>query len=505
MKERKIGIVVSYLSTIVNLVSGVLLSVLLLRWLGATEYGLYQTVSSFAQYLILLEFGTGTVMLRNLSRRIAQKDNLMIERDASTIWLLTLFLCVVILLVGFGFYRAMGGIYRSSLTPEQIEYGRFILLFVIFNLVFSFLAQTLRGTLLAFERYRLVSTVRLARTIIRTFCILIVIWETRKVVMIGIIDMCISFVVLVLYRIECSRNLHLKLRPKSYDPQILKASLPLCFAILLQAVITQANSNVDKFLIGVFLSPETVSLYSISLFVFSVFSSLTTIPVTMYAPQVQQAVARGESRSQLLDLMVPPNRLILLVGGTIFFGFIVAGKQFLTIAYGAEYVQAWSIAVLLLAPSLIIITTEILINILDAENKRMDRSVILIITTVFNILLTLLIIRKYGPTGAAAATCIANTLGQILIMDIYYTKRMGINVLNLYARTFSGILPCQAISAACSYLLAHRIHTPFASLLTGGISYLLLFLILFCLFGATKTEKDKLIQIRNRLLRKVQH
>ena len=84
MKSRKWGIIVSYINTALTMVTGLYLSSFLLRVLGDTEYGVYQTVASFANYLVLLEFGTGSVITRNLSLCYSQgADKETIERNAS--------------------------------------------------------------------------------------------------------------------------------------------------------------------------------------------------------------------------------------------------------------------------------------------------------------------------------------------------------------------------------------------------------------------------------------
>ena len=67
MNKRSVGIALSYVNSFLNLVTGLFLSSFLLRQTGAVDYGIYQTVSSFVNYLVLLEFGTGTVMIRNIS------------------------------------------------------------------------------------------------------------------------------------------------------------------------------------------------------------------------------------------------------------------------------------------------------------------------------------------------------------------------------------------------------------------------------------------------------
>lgn len=67
MNRRGKGIAISYIYTILNTVIGFFMSAFVLRMLGKTDYGVYQTMTSFLTYLTLFEFGTGTIMTRNIS------------------------------------------------------------------------------------------------------------------------------------------------------------------------------------------------------------------------------------------------------------------------------------------------------------------------------------------------------------------------------------------------------------------------------------------------------
>ena len=113
MKKRNAGIILSYIHTFLNMVCGLFLSSYLLKMTSKTNYGIYQTVSSFVNYLVLLEFGTGSVMTRNLSMcraNGASKDE--IQKNVSTIWSITNALSITITLVAIGFYFSFAGIYK---------------------------------------------------------------------------------------------------------------------------------------------------------------------------------------------------------------------------------------------------------------------------------------------------------------------------------------------------------------------------------------------------------
>ena len=98
MHTRGKGIIISYVKVAANMACGVILSSALLRMLGDTEYGIYQTVAAFANYLVLLDFGVGTVMIRNISMcrgRQAGEDE--VQRNISTTWTLTCLLSLLLL------------------------------------------------------------------------------------------------------------------------------------------------------------------------------------------------------------------------------------------------------------------------------------------------------------------------------------------------------------------------------------------------------------------------
>ena len=46
MNQKKIGVVISYLGQLVNILTGLIYTPIMLRLLGQSEYGLYQLVSS---------------------------------------------------------------------------------------------------------------------------------------------------------------------------------------------------------------------------------------------------------------------------------------------------------------------------------------------------------------------------------------------------------------------------------------------------------------------------
>ena len=499
MKKRNMGLVASYANTFLNMITGLFLSSFLLRQLGDTEYGVYQTIASFANYLVLLEFGTGTVMARNLSVCRSNGDTqLQIEKNISTIWSITNILSAAIAAVSVLFYISLDAIYANSLTAEQISTGKGIFVFITIYLITSFYVQTLNGIMLAFEDYTYSSNISILRIVIRTILLVVLLLNWKHGIIIAIVDATLGMLMVIFGYIYASQKCKVKINFKGFDKLILKTSLPLCLAIFMQAIVNQANNNVGKFILGISVGPEDVSLYSVGLYIFSVFSSLSTIPLSLYVPQVTRDVAMGKRGRELTDSLIQPSRLLVLVSGSVLFGFFSAGKSFINIVYGEKYVQAWPIALILIVPMFINMTIGIVINVLDAMNKRLSRSIILMVSTAVNIALTIILINRIGVIGVALSTGFSMLL-QVVLLSVYYSKVIKIKVFYLFCKAYKGILLYQIIGAVVGYLVGQIISNVYVSFIMSGMVYVIIALGGFFLFGKNNEEKNIVTNVLRKL------
>jgi len=501
MKNRKIGIVISYGNAILNMFCGLFLSSFLLRMLGQTDYGIYQTVCSFANYLVLLEFGTGTVITRNIVRCRAAKQEEDIQKNISTVWTVNVILSVLLVVAVSLFYGVIPRLYVNTFTHEQIMYAKKIFAFQAVYLLISFFTTLPQGIMLGFERYQMQPIIAIIRLIVRTIALVLLIFCYRLAIIIVFVDLAISLAVFLFDIWYCKTQLGIRFSIKEFDKAVFADALPFCAAIFIQCLVNQANNNVDKFILGIKLGPESVAIYSVGLYIYSVFSSLTTIPISMYAPQTIKEVQGGILGRSLENFLIQPSRLIVLVGGTILFGFISVGRQFIVLVYGAEYTIAWIVALIIMFPMFLNMANGIIINVLDAMNLRLSRSVALLFTTVVNCLLTLLWVDCWGMIGASVATAICTVAGQITLMNIYYTQKLHIDILYMYCETFRGILGYQLIASLVAYLTANYINNIMISFIIGGITYVVTFCFFFLWRGAREEEKKIIIRILRKLKR----
>ena len=66
--SRKIGVIMSYLMMIFEVLSTLLLTPLILNKLGQAEYGVYKLSASITSYLLLLDLGVGNAVIKYVSK-----------------------------------------------------------------------------------------------------------------------------------------------------------------------------------------------------------------------------------------------------------------------------------------------------------------------------------------------------------------------------------------------------------------------------------------------------
>ncbi len=490
MNNKKTGIALSYGYTVVNMIANLFLSSFLLRSLGDFEYGLYQTVSAFVNFLVILEFGTGTVMCRNIILAKKSNDSDKIKNITSTMFYITNALAVLIFVCGLIFEFSIPFVYSNNIPADRMMYAQIIFAVMLLRLIVSFFYQTFRGLYLGNENYNIGNILNLIALGMNLLLVVLLLSFFKNSLLIAVISLFISIFQLVFTVIYTKRKYIVSFSLKYFSKDILKESLPLCVALLLQAIVVQANNNVDKMVISIKLSMESVSLYSVAMYIYNMFSGITTIPIGMYMPQISKNINDGKIEKGLYTVLISSARLNTVVGGTIVFGFIAVGKQFINIVYGAQYEQAWIYAVIVLIPMFLNMVNGCMVNVLDILNKRQFRSYILMFSTFINIVLTVILIDIYGIIGALIGTVISILLGQLVLINIYYCKIIKVNVFKIYFAAFKNLIPAQMAALAVGWAVGAFIQNQILSFLAGGCSFVIVELIAMMMFGFNKSEKD---------------
>ncbi len=502
LQSKNLALVTSYTYLVINTVASLVMSSCLIKSLGATDYGVYQIVTSFTGYLALLNFGTGTIMTRNIVAAKVKKDASEYENISTITWM-TVAISGIMLLLSFVLYLFFDNIYGASLTTAQISQAKPMFLIVSLNLALSLLFQTFEGIVHGNDDYTSPKLFSIANVLIRCSVIIGLIQVINSAMVIVLTDLFLRIAGLLFMLIVSKKwyVLHKIFAPKLFKTAIFKASISFALAMILQVFVNQSITQIPKSIIGIVISPEAVTTFSIVIYIYNIFSSVLTVPISIFLPTTVRAITNKQKSEIDWSFLEFPCRINSLLGGTILFGFIALGRQFITLLYGEEQIEAWLLTVIMLVAMYVNMLLASCVNVLDALNKRLVRSLIIAASAALSILITIVSLKQYGIIAAAIAIGISLIINTIAT-SIYYKKSIGINVMKLYWQAIKGPLPCCVIAGAATFFLSKIVPVSFFWFICLGAFFAVVLVACLLLFGFNKQEKEMLKKYLKKILKK---
>ena len=135
------------------------------------------------------------------------------------------------------------------------------------------------------------------------------------------------------------------------------------------------------------------------------------------------------------------------------------------------------------------------ISILNAYDKRMDRSLILTGMCVVNILVSILFVNAFGPIGCPLGTALSYLIGYAFILNIYYNKKLKLDVVRMFKEIFRRIWLCLLVTTLITLLLLLINHNSMFYILVSIIFFFCSLCFFMYKYGFNREEKDICLQL----------
>ena len=428
MNQRKVGIILSYISEAVKILTGLIYTPIMLRLLGQSEYGLYQLVYSVVSYLSLLSFGFTASYIRFYSRARVKNNQMEINRLNGMFMTIFLVIAVICVLCGAVMITNVEVIFSSGLTSKEYSIARILMAFMVFNLALTFPNSVFDSFTSAYERFFFQKLLIVLQNILNPFLTL-----PLLIMGFGSIGMVCVTTVLTMLRLGvnvwyCFKKLHMHFAFNGFKFAMLKEMWLFTFFIFLNQIIDQINWSVDKFLLGRFVGTSAVAVYGLGSQINTMYLQFSTSISNVFVPRVNKIVATSDDNKELTDLFTRIGRIQFIVLALIFSGFIFFGKPFMYFWGGKGYSESYYITLWLILPVTVPLIQNLGIEIQRAKNKHKARAIIYLFVAIANIFISIPLIQIYGATGAAMGTAVSLIVGNIIFMNWYYYKRIGLNI-----------------------------------------------------------------------------
>lgn len=503
MNSRKSGVILSYALMIMEVLSTLLLTPLIIRTLGQSEYGVYKLSASIISYLLLLDLGVGNAIIRYISKFRASDDKINEQKFFAVAIVYYAIIAGVTILIGLVLIIFFPTMFSKGLSNEEIILGQKLLMITMINSAITLGTAAFSNIIIGYERFafsKLSSIVQIVVRMLCTWIVLLIGFGSLGVVSVNLILTIILKSVHIIYVL-----FKIKLKPlfKNINISFVKDIATYSSFVLLQMVATQINAFADQILIGAFVSSSAtiIAIYGVGSQIVQYFQSIGSSFNGVLMPGVVKLVEYGVDGKILCNEMVRIGRIIFSFLVIIFSVFLVFGRQFIILWAGSNNSEAYNVAIILIAAHIFILTENIGNQILWAKGEHKEQSILKIIIVLLNIGLTILLIKWNPLIGATIGTFISLLLGDIVVMNIIFKKKIHISLSEYYKNLMKGILPCSVITILGGYLFSLAHLDGWFGFAINVIVMCLIYLLLMIFFGFNSYEKSLICGIARKILK----
>lgn len=461
MKTRnqlKIGALLSYVQMGLGVIIGLAYTPVMIRLLGDSEYGLYNTVFSTISILSLLELGFTSGYILYYSRYKKENNRIGIEQLNGLYLVIFSVIGLIALACGLFLTQNLQLLFKDGLTEGEYEIAQVLMLLLSINLALSFPTSVFTSIISAHEEYICLKLVNILRTVMSpliTLPLLLVGYRSIAMVSVTVGAYLVSdalYVWFVLFRLKE------RFRLRGIHKKQFAGLFGFTAFIAINLIVDQINWNVDKVLLARYKGTTAVAIYSVGYTLYTYYQMFSTAISGVFTPRIHRIINdtkedRAKQRIALSDLFIKVGRLQFFVLALIAGGLLFFGKYFITQIWTDEtYAEAYYALLLLAFPATIALIQNVGLEIQRAQNLHRFRAIAYAVMAIGNLIISYFLCQRYGVLGCAFGTALSLIVANGLMINIYYYKKCNVDVPAFWKsilRIFPGLIP----AAICGTLM----------------------------------------------------
>ncbi len=441
-KQRKIGAILSYISIIANTIVGLVYTPFMIRTMGQSEYGLYSLISSFIGYLTVLDLGFGNAVIVYTSKYRAQKKFNEEKKLHGMFFVIFCLIALIAGILGFILCFCIPKFFGKSMTSIELEKAKILMIILTFNLVFHFIFNIFSSIITAYEEFIFQKVLNILSIFLKPVIMVPILFLGYKSIAMALVVTFINILVMISNYLFCRKKLKVQVKFSGFDKALFKMIFNYSFFIFLNILVDRINYSVDKFILGSVCGTIAVSVYSAAASINDMFVNMSGAISGVLLPKVSKMIAKKATDEEITNEFIKVGRLQFYIIFLIASGFTLLGKEFITAWVGNNYINAYYIIVILMIPLCVPLIQNLGISILQAKNKHQFRSILYIAIAVVNIIISIPLAKRYEGIGSAIGTSLAVLIGNGLIINIYYYKKIHINTIKFWKNIIKMLIPC---------------------------------------------------------------
>jgi len=490
--EVKLGALLSYVIIFANTFYGLILAPYMLGKLGNSEYGVYKTIAGMTGMISVLEMGMGSTMQRFIARMNAEgrRDR---SENISAMGLIQVWILVpVMLAVGLILYPTLEKAF-PAFTPSEVQKAKELFALMVVQVILHMFENFYFGVIAGYNRFVFSNCLKLTSLFLRIMLYFVLLPLIPNAVTVVGISIFLEITVILIEILYIRLRLDHRIKLTKWEKGLFRDTFAYTVLLFIQSLIVQFNGRVDSLVIASVIGSGAVALYSFALQIFNMYETCATSISGVLLPTVTKKIVDGADGKDLEGLVVKYGRAQWMFLGGALFGILCCGKEFFRLwlweDFGEKTLHCWILCLILSIPVTFPLITNTCLTILKARNDLRFRTWCLAGSAILNIILTYFGTLRWGYWAAAVGTAASTFVGSIIVMNIYYHKKLNMRMLWVYRNIFRGITPALLLASLSAILLNAIMGGSWLLFIVKVAVFLLVYGLCLLTFGLNKEER----------------
>lgn len=475
----------------------------MLRVMGQTEYGLYSLVASVVAYLTVLDLGFGNAIIRYTAKFRAEGRKEEQYEMFGMFLLIYIGIGLIALLIGGALYCNADRLFEAAMSTDELYKIHVMLLLMAFNLAVTFPFSIFGSIITAYEDFVFQKLINIARIILNPVVMIIMLSLGYRAIGMVVVTTMFNILSLLVNWWYCYHKIHIKIYFRRFKWNLFKEISVYSFWIFLNAIMDRIYWSTGQFVLGIYSGAVSVAIYAVAIQLQTMYMNFSVAISGVFLPKVTAIVTHNNDNRVISDLFIRIGRIQYIIMVFILTGFILFGKRFIMLWAGDNYEEAYWIALLFFIPLIVPLIQNIGITILQARNQMKFRSLLYVIIALFSLGLSIPLAKHYGGIGCAVSTALALIAGQVIAMNIYYHKKVGIDI-PVFWKEIGKMSLVPLLLGGITYLIQQYVSLP-NTVFNLGLSILLFSLVyipMYWFYGMNGYERQLFLEPVKRILHK---
>lgn len=497
-------------NTIINMLNvgwglafALILPPFVIRTLGKETYGIWVLVTSFSVltgYLSVLDLGLQTAIVKYVAEHHARAEYTLLNQlvgNALTAYLLLGSLSGI----GLALFATFG-LQVFHIPPQLVATTRLLLYILSVQVFFEFPGLAFSGVLEGLQRYDALRLIDMLRLLIYALLVFFALARGYGVIALGLITALMMIGRVIVMQVISKRLLPSLSFAVRFDGQTIRHILGFTGKILVIRINAVIYNQMDKAIIGILLISTLLTDYDIANKIHSlVLTSLSLISALLVPTASGLAAQANQAGLRKLFLRATKYTAALCLPTTI--GAMLLAKYIIRYWIGPEYVYNTGLTQLFLIYLLFTVLVPVGQNMMIGMDQFAPMLLILVITTIINLVFSIVLTYFVGIAGVVLGTLIGTALAAypylrhfLSILQISW----GDFTKQVLLRTYPQALLCAAV-----LFLVVQIRAPgnLLEVAVWGGGTELFYLFLFGLSGLEIDERQTIVAQVSHQLRRI--